>query len=80
MESYISDQKTLHTGSMNEHEFAQLAMSYCNCDVLAVRLFSQTLAQLKEDGRKEDTIPFRRLACILLNFIPFEVINNCSQL
>lgn len=71
MESHISDQKTLHAGSMNEHEFAQVTMSSCpstNSDTLAVRLYLQTLAQLKENGRKEDTIPFRQLACILFYY------------
>lgn len=70
MESILSDQKTLHPGSMSEHEFVEFCLSLypgssINIDVLSLCLYSQSLAQLKIGGRKEDTIPFRQLACIL---------------
>lgn len=68
MESHLSDQKTIHTGSMNETEFAEICLLLCPSaasDSLVTRLYLQSLAQLKENGRKEDSIPLRNLACIL---------------
>lgn len=69
MESQLNDQKTIHQGSMSEHEFAEFCLSLCPTsstnDILASRLFSHSLAQLKMKGRMEDTIPLRQLACIL---------------
>jgi hypothetical protein len=68
MESLISENVTISTGCMNENEFAELVLSLypsSNADVLAVRLYGQSLAQLKNEGRKDDTLPFRTLAYIL---------------
>ena len=72
MESQLSEQKTLHPGSMSEHEFAEFSLSLCpsqSTDLLAVRLYSQALAQL-EGKDKEGIVPIGRLACILPSLPP----------
>ena len=67
MEAHLNDQQTRSSGSMTESEFAEAMLSLCPTapDHLQHCLFGQSLAQLKERGRENESVPTRRLACIL---------------